>query len=488
MNKKLSEIDIDFELYQKVNYEKLKKNSVILLHSDKEFLFVASYEKLNNDIFLYLESIFLKPIKTTVLPKGDIDSKFIEIDKSINILMIQKQIIDSLNKTVTRDEDDTPIISLIELLIKYAIESNSSDIHIESQKDKIVIRYRIDGILKTLFEFNKRIYSALLTRLKLLASLDISNSKKPLNGGFSIDINGKSIDCRISIMPTIFGNSIVLRVLNNKNALLNINSLGFDEIELRKIKNILNHSNGMILVTGPTGSGKSTTLYAMINYLNNSNKKIITIEDPVEYKIDSLSQIQINEKVNFTFYDALKNVLRQDPDILMVGEIRDSESLNIAVKASLTGHLLLSTLHTNSAISTITRLRDMGLAEYLISNTLRAIISQRLVRKLCEFCKEPIKVSHLDKKVQENFDDRNSTIFKACGCNFCFNSGYSGRVAVLEILIAEDDNIKNILKLIDEGKEHQIYKELNIPTIKELAIKSVTNGVTSIDEILRVLD
>jgi len=468
LSRSLLNIKVDIKLFKNIDFVLIKKFKAIPIYEENDIIFVAySKESLESEIFSHFESIFLKPIKIILFDEKEISLKFDELEASINLLKLQDKVLSG--------QDKLSIIELIKVLIEYASKLDSSDIHIELKKKEFFIKYRIDGVLHNIFKLNSSIFQALLTRIKLLASLDISSAQKPLNGRFTIKLDKRNIDCRLSIMPTISGDSIVLRLLENKNSILKLQALGYSEENLQKIYKALKHRYGMILVTGPTGSGKTTTLYGMLEYLNTSYRKIITIEDPVEYQIDSITQVQVNEKHGFRFSDALKNILRQDPDILMLGEIRDKESLDIAIKASLTGHLLLSTIHTNSAMSTIIRLKDMDIEEYLLKQTLLAIVSQRLIRKLCNKCKIAIHKSDMENSLSKYKKYlTNEYIYKANGCGYCSNTGYKGRESVSEIILLdmEQTNMEDI-----SG-----YK-----TILDDAMDKVNRGITSIDEVLSVI-
>lgn len=381
-------------------------------------------------------------------------------------------------------EDSAPIIKLVNSLFFQAIQKGASDIHIESSERRGEVRLRMDGALKKHLDLEKNIVNLVINRIKVISNLDISEKRVPQDGRTQLSISGKNIDVRVSILPTYYGERVVMRILSQSEHIPTLESLGFADDVTRDLYKLLNHAHGMILVTGPTGSGKSTTLHACLQHIATPDKNIITVEDPVEYNAENISQIQVNTKVGLTFAAGLRSILRQDPDIIMVGEIRDSETADIALRSALTGHLLLSTLHTNDATSSLSRLMDMGIENFLISSTLLGVLAQRLTRKLCENCKEQTKLA--PATMEEINVDPNGIYFKAVGCKECDFTGYRGRQVIGELFII-DDHVKEMMK--DGLNDHQVreaMKKRGMKTISDKLRDMLIAGETSYEEAVRV--
>ena len=384
---------------------------------------------------------------------------------------------------ILTSEESAPIIKFVNSLFYQAIKKKSSDIHIEMHEFKAEVKYRIDGVLVKHIELDKNIMSLVISRIKVISNLDISEKRIPQDGRTQIKISGKTLDIRVSILPTFYGERVVMRILMQSEDIKSIKELGFPKFITDDIENILQNSYGMILVTGPTGSGKSTTLHSLLHQVVSEEKNIITVEDPVEYKSNEFSQIQVNTKVGLTFASGLRSILRQDPDIIMVGEIRDKETASIAVQSALTGHLLFSTLHTNRAPAAITRLIDMGVEKFLISSSLLAVLAQRLVRKLCDDCK---CIDNSEYSYELFNINKNKNIYKAKGCKTCNFTGYKGRTAIGELFVINDE-IREFLKgEIDDNTLMKLaIKNGMISLDKQLKIL-LENGNTSIDEVIRI--
>jgi len=382
------------------------------------------------------------------------------------------------------NEESAPIIKLVNSLFFQALKKGASDIHIENLERKGEVRFRIDGALKKHLDLDKSIISLVINRIKVISNLDISEKRVPQDGRTQIMISAKTLDVRVSILPTYHGERVVMRILAQSEHIPTLHSLGFlDDITV-SLHKLLTHAHGMILVTGPTGSGKSTTLHACLQHIATPDKNIITVEDPVEYNADNIAQIQVNTKVGLTFSAGLRSILRQDPDIIMVGEIRDSETADIALRSALTGHLLLSTLHTNDSTSAISRLIDMGIEPFLISSTLLGVLAQRLARKLCTHCKAEIDLSH--HPLEEVDLPKDYTYYKAVGCKECDFTGYKGRQAIGELFIIDDD-VKMMMK--DGFNDYQIreaMKKKGMKTISDRLKELLIAGETSYEEALRV--
>ncbi len=386
------------------------------------------------------------------------------------------------------DTSDAPIIKLVNLVLSQAVKSRASDIHIEPYQDKLKVRYRVDGILYDMLTPPKHIQSTLVSRIKVMAKLNIAEKRLPQDGRIEIRIANKNVDIRVSTIPTGFGERVVLRLLDKSSVLLKLSDLGLPEDRLRLIKKLIRMPHGIILVTGPTGSGKTTTLYAALTMINHPDINIITIEDPVEYQIEGIGQIQVNPKVGLHFATGLRSIVRQDPDVILVGEIRDLETAEIAIQSALTGHLVFSTLHTNDSASAVTRLIDMGIEPFLASSSVIAILAQRLVRVICKNCKEPYTPDEESLETigitHEMLADRK--IYRGKGCPLCLNTGYEGRVGLFELMIL-DDTIKNlILKTADANAIKHKAIEQGMITLRQDGAQKVLDGITTIEEVSRV--
>ena len=386
----------------------------------------------------------------------------------------------------SEDVNNSPIVQLVKGMIDQAVRQRASDIHIEPMERQVRIRYRIDGALYEKVVYSIRLLPAIVARVKIIGGMDISEKRKPQDGRITQIVDRKEFDIRVSILPTVYGEKIVMR-LTSKNALTKEKSqLGLKADELKKFDHILKHPHGILLVTGPTGSGKSTTLYTALSELNKEDVNIITVEDPVEANIDGINQVQVNTKANLTFASALRSILRQDPDIIMIGEIRDQETASIAVQASITGHLVVSTLHTNSAASTITRLADMGIEPYLIADSTIGVIAQRLVRRLCPECKRKKKADAEELELLQMEPDADVTVYEPCGCPRCDGTGFKGRIGVYEIM-----EVSQPLKsIISKGGTAEDIKnkalEEGMSTLRMSATRYVLEGITSVQEMMRV--
>ena len=380
-------------------------------------------------------------------------------------------------------QDDAPVIRLINGLIAEAVRQGASDVHIEPFEQALVVRLRVDGMLKEVLSLSPRIAPLLVSRVKVMARLDIAEKRIPQDGRISLALGGRALDVRVSTLPARAGERVVMRILDQDQALLGLEELGMSARALEVFRGALREPNGVILVTGPTGSGKTTSLYAALTLLNDATRNILTIEDPVEYAIQGLGQTQVNPKVGMTFAAGLRAILRQDPDVVMVGEIRDVETAQIAVQASLTGHLVLSTVHTNDAAGAITRLRDMGVEPFLLASTVRAIVAQRLVRRLCPDCRRPEPADAASAKMIGV--PRGHTIFRAAGCPACSHTGYVGRVGIYEALRV-DEAIRRLI--VEDADEAEIARAAfgNGGTLQAEARRYVAEGITTLEEAIRV--
>lgn len=384
------------------------------------------------------------------------------------------------------DVDNSPVVKLVNNIIEGGVRQRASDIHIEPFEYNVRIRYRIDGVLREIISYDRALYAAIIARLKVISGMDISEKRKPQDGRITITVDRREYDIRVSNLPTVFGEKVVMRLASKEGFKRDKKDLGLSPTDLVKFDNILRNPHGIILVTGPTGSGKSTTLYTALSELASDEVNIITVEDPVEANVDNVNQVQVNVKANLTFASALRSILRQDPDIIMIGEIRDGETAEIAVKASITGHLVVSTLHTNSTAASISRLIDMGIEPYLLGDSLVGIIAQRLVRRLCPECKEPYEADEEEKRVLKVPQNEPLKLYKACGCEACGNTGYYGRIGVYEIMPISR-KIKNLIASganADEITAQAVTEGMN--TLRMSASNYVKQGLTSFSEMMKI--
>lgn len=382
-------------------------------------------------------------------------------------------------------QDDAPIIRLLNALLSEAIKEQASDVHIETFEDRVIIRFRVDGVLREILEPPRILAPLIISRIKVMARLDIAEKRLPQDGRITLRIAGRPVDVRVSTMPTNHGERAVLRLLDKQSAHLDLTHLGMDAKTLALFVSLIKKPHGILLVTGPTGSGKTTTLYSGLTILNDKKRNILTVEDPIEYDLAGIGQTQVNSKINMTFAKGLRAILRQDPDVVMVGEIRDLETAQIAIQASLTGHMVLSTLHTNSAIGAITRLDDMGVEPFLLASSLAGVLAQRLIRLLCSACKKPLLATARECEMLQVEEATSPVIYHPAGCEHCRYTGYQGRSGVYE-LIAIDDKLR---EMIHEGTgEQQIrkYARTLFPSIRQDGFRHVLAGTTSLEEILRV--
>ena len=382
------------------------------------------------------------------------------------------------------DVKNAPVVKMIEYLFRNSIEMRASDIHIEPFEKEVRIRYRIDGTLQTVSTLQKESLGPLVTRIKILANLDITEKRVPQDGRIITKIDNKEVDLRISILPVITGEKIVIRILNKENFKIGKNNLGMSKNNLKKLEKIISKPNGIVLVTGPTGSGKSTTLYTVLSELNVEGTNIVTIEDPVEYSMKGINQVNVNAKNGVTFASGLRSILRQDPDIIMIGEIRDEETAKVAVRAAITGHLVLSTLHTNDAPSSVIRLSNMGVEPYLVSASMVGVIAQRLVRKICENCKEPYEAEEYEKEILGKDPNEPLTLYKGCGCGYCNQTGYMGRTGIYEIMEVTREHKDVIISTNNLEVLRDLSREKGMTTLSEECRDLVLQGVTTISELL----
>jgi len=381
-----------------------------------------------------------------------------------------------------------PVIRFVDLLLSQAVKSRASDIHIEPQEKSMMIRMRIDGVLRDMVPPARKMQTAIVARIKILSEMNIAERRLPQDGRFKMRTSGRDIDVRVSVIPTIYGEKVVMRILDAAAVNHNLDQLGLEPKLIEEFKTILSLPHGIIVVTGPTGSGKSTTLYSALNYLRDPTKNITTVEDPVEYRLAGINQIQVKPEINLDFATCLRAILRQDPDIILIGEIRDKETVEIAIKASLTGHLVLSTFHTNDAPSAISRFIYMGIEPYLLASTLNLIVAQRLIRKVCEHCKEPIDLSDkVLRRLNISAEQRKNTVFyHGRGCNSCGGSGYLGRMPVFEFLVIDKDMREKLIAGVPDSEIRVLARQKGYGGLLESAVSKLVQGLTAAEEVLRV--
>ena len=492
---KLRDVAIEQSVLDLINVEILKKHVMIPIGYSQEeanVLRVAMADPMDmaamDDVNI-ITNLQVEPVVATqqsimmaidkYYGQKDVISKLDEYTKA-------KEIIAEEEDMYSEDVNSSPIVQLVKSMIEQAVRQRASDIHIEPMENQVRVRYRIDGTLYEKQTYTTRALAAIVARIKIIGGMDISEKRKPQDGRITQIVDRMEYDIRVSILPTVYGEKVVMR-LTSKTALTREKSqLGLNAQEMKVFDHILSNPHGILLVTGPTGSGKSTTLYTALSELNSEEVNIITVEDPVEANIDGINQVQVNPKANLTFASALRSILRQDPDIIMIGEIRDTETAEIAVQASITGHMVVSTLHTNSAASTVTRLADMGIEPYLIADSTVGIIAQRLVRRLCNSCKEAVEPTADDRELLGIGANEPIKIYKPCGCSQCDNTGYKGRIGVYEIMEVTPDLKRIIAKngTADEIKDQALKEGMN--TLRMSATRYVLDGITSVSEMKKV--
>lgn len=489
---RLDKYDINPDVPNLISEKMARRHHLIPVQIENEKLVVAMTDPLNIFALDDLKLATGYDVKPLIATEKDVAIAIEQYYKKSSAENTMQEFSHNFSQDTDRDNVDlemlaqvsnAPVVKLVESIISQAADSKVSDIHIEPEEDSVRVRYRIDGDLVEHMVLSKRSLSAIITRVKIMGHLNIAENRVPQDGRVEMELGDRRIDLRISIMPTVYGEKIVIRLLDRANKMLTLPEMGMNVLSYERFHHIIDAPNGIILVTGPTGSGKSTTLYATLMEINNVKKNVITVEDPVEYKLKGINQTQVNEKAGLTFAKCLRSILRQDPDIIMIGEIRDGETAQIAVRAAITGHLVLSTLHTNDTASTIARLADMGIEPYMISSSVVGVAAQRLVKKICVNCKTTYEASPVECKILEK---EHVTLHKGTGCNLCNQSGYRGRIAIYEILIISRE-LKNIIIAGGNSEEirDQAMKE-GLFTLKKSCEELILNGVTTVEEMLRI--
>lgn len=486
--------DISVDLIRNIPINYAKNHEVLPYKEESDFVSVLVSNPIDLKVLDDLRSLYNKPTRALVSTSARIQDAINKVyEKSTAALEgldeieeEESEFEDQIEDLLDAGDDDAPVIKLVRTLLFRAVKEKASDIHIEPYERDMVVRFRIDGSLYDIFKPPKKLQNAITSRIKVLANLNIAEKRLPQDGRIPLKMAGKDIDVRLNTVPTAHGERLVMRLQDRSNVILNLNQLGFPQDTLDQMDEVLGKSYGIILVTGPTGSGKSTTLYSCVNKINAPDRNIITVEDPVEQRIHGVGQIQVNSKIGLSFASGLRAILRQDPDIIMVGEIRDLETAEIAINASLTGHLVLSTIHTNDSAGVIPRLMDMGCEPFLISSSLVGVVAQRLVRVLCPHCKVPYEPTDTELITMQlkREDVVGTKISKAIGCNHCNHKGYIGRSIISELLTISDEIRSLILQRKDGGSiKKQAIKD-GMRVMRDDGIRKILNGITSIEEVL----
>ena len=485
-------------LEERVAVKFIKQAKALPLHEDDEHLILAMVDPLDEYVLNAFRLVTRRKIKVRLAVPTELEAAFERLYGSGKSSMDQ-----IVGEVETRDDaegnedlqqlkelaSEAPIIRLVSLIISHALQARASDIHIEPFENRLIVRYRVDGVMHEVESPPRRFSAAVISRIKIMASLDIAERRLPQDGRIKLRIQGKEVDLRVSTVPTMHGESVVMRILDKSGTTLDFATLGFDADVLRRFLEVLMRPHGIVLVTGPTGSGKTTTLYTALDRLNNPDLKILTVEDPVEYQMEGINQIQVKPQIGLTFANALRSIVRQDPDVIMIGEIRDLETAQIAVQAALTGHMVLSTLHTNDAASTINRMLDMGMDDYLLTSTINGILAQRLVRTLCTHCRQahtalPEVVEEMQLRRYTQADP--VLLYRPVGCDECGGTGYMGRISIVELLVMSDTIRSMIMRHVTAGEIRQQAIAEGMQTMYENGLSKTVVGVTTIEEVLRV--
>jgi general secretion pathway protein E/type IV pilus assembly protein PilB len=494
----LADQDISPEVIKLVPAAVARRYKVVPVFDHDNTLTVALSDPLDIETLDSLRYILKRNVDGVVASEEEIsialDHHYGRMEKTIEELIDKKEV-DNVTVTPTAHADETettnsdaPIIKLVTLIILEAQRNRASDIHLEPMEKRFRIRYRIDGVLKEFENPPKRLQASILSRLKILANMKIAEKRQPQDGQIRITVGGEDLDLRVSTVPAWYGESMVMRILSKKNLTLGLPKLGFFADDQQTFEKLIGLPDGIILITGPTGSGKTTTLYAVLNHLNRPDCKIITVEEPVEYHVTGINQVAVHEEIGMTFPAALRAILRQAPNIIMIGEIRDQETAEIAINASLTGHLVFSTLHTNDAPSAITRLLDIGVKPFLLASSIKGLIAQRLVRVICEKCKEPYQPTEEELRLLGPAAEQLAKVqlYKGKGCNACQQIGYRGQKGIFEIFVINDDVMEMIYQKVSADELRRRARELGMRTLREDGIRKVVSGMTTLQEVLGI--
>ena len=492
--------ELRFDLVEQLPIQYLKKHEIFPFQSEDGTLRIAVNDPLDLEVLDDLRILFgQNEIRPVLVPAREILSAINRTygqanDTAEQLMQDLGEEADSqhlfteleVGEDLLDETSEAPIIKLVNHIFSQAVKSQASDIHIEPYQKHLQVRFRLDGVLHNVLSPPRRLHAAIVSRIKVMARLDIAEKRLPQDGRTEVKIGERLVDVRVSCLPTAFGERVVLRLLEKSGKLLSMEEIGLTAAALAEMKRLLHLSHGIILVTGPTGSGKTTTLYAALSSINSPDKNILTIEDPIEYQLDGIGQMQVNPKINLTFVSGLRSMVRQDPDVILVGEIRDRETADIAIHAALTGHLVFSTLHTNDSASAVTRLTDMGIEPFLVSTAVQAIIAQRLVRLLCTHCKEAYEPEEGQWAELRSSREVTGPIFRADGCEKCLETGYRGRTGIYEFLLLSEAIKGLVLKTSDANQINKVARAEGMANLREDGINKVMEGRTTISEVLRV--
>ncbi len=479
----------DEKLFRLIPKDVAKKNHVIPLAREGDKLYIAMADPMDFFLINDLRMSTGFHISPAIATKDEITraiARYYEYEDFVGEWLEEQNSTTAETPTRIEEDEDSPIIQLVNSILNSAIEQQASDIHLDPQERGVLVRIRIDGKLQDERVLPKEVQGVLLARIKIMANLDITEQRLPQDGRIRILIDVRQVDLRISTLPTIFGEKVVIRVLDMNTSITDITQLGFQESNLKKYLKMIESPHGIVLITGPTGSGKSTTLYASLNKLNEPDVNIISVEDPVEYQLQGINQVQVNSTIGMTFASALRSILRQDPNVIMVGEIRDRETAEIAIRGSLTGHLVLSTLHTNDSIGTLMRLIDMGVEPFLVASSLTGVVAQRLVRRICRNCKTEVEVTEREREI---FASRNMTVekvYRGKGCPICHMSGYRGRVGVTEVLSVTEEMRRALLNNESVSNLYDLAVKQGTIFLVDDGLQKVLDGLTTTEEVLQI--
>lgn len=479
---------LDPEVIQLIPRDLAKRHYVMPIRKEHHKLFVAMADPMDYFAIEELRMATGYQITPALATKEELlrtISKYYDLQDSLDEALSGFTVEETLDETGITDED-SPVVRLVNQIINHAVTQRASDIHFDPMETELKVRYRIDGILRTERTLPKHMQNVIIARIKIMGNLNITESRVPQDGRIKMNVNFKPVDLRLSTLPSVYGEKIVMRILDLSNALGDLENLGFAEDNLQSFIEMIEKPNGIVLITGPTGSGKSSTLYAALNRLNSEEVNIITIEDPVEYQLEGVNQVHVNEDVGMSFANGLRSILRQDPDIIMIGEIRDLETAQISIRSSLTGHLVLSTLHTNSAVAALTRLIDMGIEPFLVSSSLTGVVAQRLVRRICRDCSEVIAPTEREKEIFQANGLHITSVHKGRGCSSCTMTGYRGRIAIHEVL-PMDNRIRELIMNAESAfKIRQYVQDSGMKFLLADGLLKVAEGLTTTEEVLRV--
>ncbi|HOJ79120.1 MAG TPA: type II secretion system ATPase GspE [Bacillota bacterium] len=495
------ELNIDNNLLKLISPRQAEKLRALPLAFDNNCLTLVTDSPLNLDGFDQLKSTLNCRIKLAIASRTQMTealNKYYGASLESVATVLEDFDESDLNQFQNLTEDavsniaqesmanEAPIIRLVNTIISGAVKAGASDIHLEPFEDEIKLRYRIDGVLQETSSPPKALYPAVVSRIKLMAGMDITERRIPQDGRIRLRLDNRDLDLRVAVAPTLFGEEVVMRILNRESILLGLSELGFNATNLKIFKELISKPHGMILVTGPTGSGKTTTLYAALQEVNQPTRKIITIEDPIEYQLKGVNQMQVNPKLNFTFAQGLRTIVRHDPDIILVGEIRDRETAEVAIQSALTGHLVFATLHTNDAPSAFTRLIDMGIEEFLVASTVLGVLAQRLVRKICPHCRAPYQANTVETDLINEYQLGNLQLTYGAGCEKCNYIGYRGQMGIFELLVINEEMERLIMERSNTGKIREAAIRRGMGTLREDGLSKVKEGYTTLAEVIRV--